>query len=180
MIDYPRIDPVAVSIGPLQIHWYALSYLLGFYLAWWLGVQQSKKPSTVLNRQQVTDLITNAMLGVILGGRIGYVMFYDFKDFLVDPIILFQVWNGGMSFHGGFLGVLVALKLFARSHSKSMVSLFDFAAPLTPLGLCAGRIANFINGELWGRTTDVSWAMIFPADPSGLPRHTSQLYQAMG
>lgn len=177
MLTYPQIDPVALELGPLQIHWYALTYLFGFAAAWWLGNRRADQPGSGWSRQQVADLITNGMLGVILGGRIGYVLFYDFADFLADPMMIVRVWNGGMSFHGGFLGVVAALALFARSTGKSFVQVLDFTAPLVPLGLAAGRIGNFINGELWGRVSEVPWAMVFPADASGQPRHPSQLYQ---
>lgn len=177
MLTYPQIDPVALELGPLKIHWYALTYLFGFGMAWWLGNRRADRPGSGWTRQQVADLITNGMLGVILGGRIGYVLFYDFADFLADPMMIFRVWNGGMSFHGGFLGVVFALMLFARSTGKPISAVLDFVAPLAPLGLGAGRIGNFINGELWGRASDVPWAMVFPADPLQLPRHPSQLYE---
>jgi len=177
MLNFPQIDPVALSLGPLKVHWYALTYIFGFGIAWWLGCVRADKPDSGWTRQQVADLITNAMLGVILGGRIGYVLFYDFSAFLADPVMIFKVWNGGMSFHGGFLGVVIAVTLFARSTGKSIIEVLDFTAPLAPLGLGAGRIGNFINGELWGRATDAPWAMVFPADPLQVPRHPSQLYE---
>lgn len=177
MLSFPVIDPVAIAIGPLQIRWYALSYITGFALAWWLGSRRAAQPGSGWTRQQVGDLITNGMLGTILGGRIGYVLFYNFDRFLDDPLMLVRLWEGGMSFHGGFLGVVIAVSLFARSTGKSIYEVLDFTAPLVPLGLGAGRLGNFINGELWGRATDVPWAMIFPADPTALPRHPSQLYQ---
>lgn len=177
MLSYPRIDPVALQLGPLKIHWYALTYLFGFGMAWWLGNRRADRPGSGWTRQDVGDLITNGMLGVILGGRIGYVLFYDFDSFLADPSMIIRVWNGGMSFHGGFIGVVLAVMLFARSRGKSIANVLDFVAPLAPLGLGAGRIGNFINGELWGRVTDVPWAMVFPADRLQLPRHPSQLYE---
>ncbi|MES2625119.1 MAG: prolipoprotein diacylglyceryl transferase [Pseudomonadota bacterium] len=177
MLPFPEIHPVAFSLGPFPIRWYALTYLTGFAAAWWLGNKRADRPGSGWTRQQVADLITNGMLGVILGGRIGYVLFYDFADFLADPTMLVKVWQGGMSFHGGFLGVVIAMVLFARSVGKSAYEVLDFVAPLCPIGLGAGRIGNFINGELWGRATDVPWSMIFPGDPLGVPRHPSQLYQ---
>jgi phosphatidylglycerol---prolipoprotein diacylglyceryl transferase len=177
MLTYPHLDPVALELGPLKIHWYALTYLFGFGMAWWLGMRRARRAGSAWTTQQVGDLITNGMLGVILGGRIGYVLFYDFADFLADPAMILRVWNGGMSFHGGFIGVVVAVMLFARSTKKSVIEVLDFTAPLAPLGLGAGRIGNFINGELWGRATDVPWAMVFPADPAQVPRHPSQLYE---
>ncbi|MDR0781333.1 MAG: prolipoprotein diacylglyceryl transferase [Pseudomonadales bacterium] len=181
MLNFPRFDPVAISLGPLQIRWYALTYITAFAVAWWLGCRRAAKPGSLWTRQQVGDLVTNAMLGVILGGRLGYVLFYMLPQYparlLDDPLLVFRLWEGGMSFHGGFLGVIIAVALYARSIGKSLYEVLDFAAPLTPIGLGAGRLGNFINGELWGRASDVSWAMVFPADPLHLPRHPSQLYQ---
>ncbi len=177
MLTFPEIDPVALAIGPLQIRWYALTYIVGFAAAWWLGNRRAARPGSGWTKEQVADLITNGMLGAILGGRIGYILFYNFGAFLDNPAMIIRVWEGGMSFHGGFIGVAIAIALFARSVGKSVLDVFDFVAPLTPIGLGAGRLGNFINGELWGRATDVPWAMIFPADPDRLPRHPSQLYQ---
>lgn len=177
MLKYPEIDPVAISIGPLDIHWYAITYLVGFVAAWLLGNYRATRPGSDWTRDEVADLVTNAMLGVLLGGRIGYVLFYDLNSFLADPLMIFRLWDGGMSFHGGFLGVIVAIMFFARSHGKSIVQVSDFGAPLVPIGLGAGRIGNFINGELYGRVTDVPWAMVFPTAGDRLPRHPSQLYE---
>ena len=177
MLTFPQIDPVAVAIGPLKIRWYALTYIVGFGAAWWLASRRAARPGSGWTKDQVADLITNGMLGAILGGRIGYILFYNFGAFLEEPAMILRIWEGGMSFHGGFLGVVIAVSLFARSTGKSVMDVLDFVAPLTPIGLGAGRIGNFINGELWGRATDVPWAMIFPADSSRLPRHPSQLYQ---
>src|SRR5690606_35518138 len=161
---------------PLQIRWYALTYLTGFAAAWLLGNWRAAQPGSGWTRTQVAELITNAMLGVILGGRIGYVLFYDFADFLENPLMIVRLWEGGMSFHGGFLGVVAAVALFARSTGKSIYEGLDFSARLAPLGLGAGRLGNFINGELYGRATDVPWAMFFPGDALQIPRHPSQLY----
>ena len=177
MIQFPQIDPVAISLGPLKIHWYALTYIAGFAAAWYLGCRRAGKSGSGWTRVQVTDLVTNSAIGVILGGRIGYMLFYNFGNLLDNPTSIIRIWEGGMSFHGGMIGVAVAVWLFARSTGKSLYSVGDFAAPLAPLGLAFGRLGNFINGELWGRATDVSWAMIFPADPLKLARHPSQLYQ---
>ena len=177
MIQFPQIDPVAISLGPLKIHWYALTYIAGFAAAWYLGCRRAGKSGSGWTRVQVTDLVTNSAIGVILGGRIGYMLFYNFGNLLDNPTSIIRIWEGGMSFHGGMIGVAVAVWLFARSTGKSLYSIGDFAAPLAPLGLAFGRLGNFINGELWGRATDVSWAMIFPADPLKLARHPSQLYQ---
>ncbi len=184
MIRFPQIDPIALSLGPLKIRWYALTYIAGFFAAWWLGNKRADKPDSGWDRQQVADLITNGMLGVILGGRIGYILFYTipnrFDDFLADPMMALRIWEGGMSFHGGFLGVVIAVSLYARSINKTMYEVLDFTAPLVPIGLGAGRLGNFINGELWGRAIDVPWAMIFPGDALQLTRHPSQLYQFFG
>ena len=177
MLTFPEIDPVAIAIGPLKIRWYALTYIVGFAAAWWLGTRRAARPGSGWTKEQVADLITNGMLGAILGGRLGYILFYNFGAFVDEPAMILRIWEGGMSFHGGFLGVLVATGLFARSTGKSVMDVFDFVAPLTPIGLGAGRLGNFINGELWGRVTDVPWAMVFPTDPERLPRHPSQLYQ---
>lgn len=177
MLSFPEIDPIAIAIGPLQIRWYALTYIAGFAAAWWLGNRRAAQPGSGWTSQQVADLVTNGMLGTILGGRIGYILFYDFADFIADPLMILRLWEGGMSFHGGFLGVVIAVSLFARSTGKSVYEVLDFTAPLAPIGLGSGRLGNFINAELWGRGTDVPWAMIFPTDPLGLPRHPSQLYQ---
>jgi phosphatidylglycerol---prolipoprotein diacylglyceryl transferase len=177
MLTFPEIDPIAIAIGPLKIRWYALTYLVGFAAAWWLGNRRAARPGSGWTKEQVADLVTNGMLGAILGGRIGYILFYNFGAFLENPAMIIRIDQGGMSFHGGFLGVAIAIALFARSTGKSVIDVFDFVAPLAPIGLGAGRIGNFINGELWGRATDVPWAMIFPADSERLPRHPSQLYQ---
>ena len=178
MLTYPDIDPVAVSIGPLDIHWYGLMYLLGLLGAWGLAMRRARRPWSPLKRAQVEDLIVYGAFGVILGGRLGYVLFYNFDKWLSDPFWLFRLWEGGMAFHGGLLGVIVAMYLYARRVGKPFLALTDFAAPLAPIGLGLGRIGNFIGQELWGRETDSAWGMIFPNDPLGLTRHPSQLYQA--
>ncbi|WNC67641.1 prolipoprotein diacylglyceryl transferase [Thalassotalea nanhaiensis] len=176
-IQFPIIDPIIFSIGPIALRWYGFMYLIGFILAMVIANKAADKSNGLWSRDQVSDLLFYGFLGVILGGRIGYVLFYNFDYFLSDPIYLFKIWTGGMSFHGGLLGVITAIALFARKEKKSFLQVGDFVAPLVPLGLGAGRIGNFINAELWGRQTDVSWAMIFPTDPLGLPRHPSQLYE---
>ena len=188
MIPYPNIDPVAFgvgafeifgkTIGPIQVHWYGLMYLAGFIAAWLIGVRRARKDWTILNPEQVEDLIFYGALGVVLGGRFGYVFLYNFPAFLDNPAMLFKVWEGGMSFHGGLIGVMIALALFSRKVNKNFIDIMDFFAPLVPIGLGFGRIGNFIGGELWGRQTDVAWGMIFPSDPDALVRHPSQLYQA--
>lgn len=177
MFVHPNFDPVAIHLGPLAVHWYGLMYLLGFALFLWLGKLRIRK----FNRsgwddRMLDDLLFYGVLGVVLGGRLGEVLFYHPEYYLANPLQIFAVWQGGMSFHGGFLGVLAAMWLFARKRQMQWLALMDFIAPLVPLGLGAGRIGNFINGELWGRPTDVAWGMIFPATDN-LPRHPSQLYE---
>ncbi len=176
MIIAPDIDPVALRLGPLQVHWYGLMYLIGFLGAWWLGVYRAKRPDSGWQAQEISDLLFYGALGVILGGRIGYVLFYNFGYYLNHPIEVFYIWTGGMSFHGGLLGVIVAMWLYARRTQRTFFAVADFVALLTPLGLGAGRLGNFINHELWGNVTTVPWAMIF-TNAGPLPRHPSQLYE---
>ena len=171
------IDPVALDLGFLQIHWYGLMYLVGFAAAWWLGVWRARRAGSGWTEQQISDLIFWGAVGVVLGGRVGYVLFYQFDYFVANPLWLFHVWEGGMSFHGGLVGVLVALWLFGRRQGKTLFEMGDFTAPLIPIGLGAGRVGNFIGGELWGRATDVPWAVIFPRAGDAVPRHPSQLYE---
>lgn len=177
MLTHPDIDPVALAIGPLKVHWYGLMYLLAFAVAWWLGKRRAQKPGSGWSVEQVGDLVFYGALGVVLGGRLGYILFYDLANYIEHPLNMLKVWEGGMSFHGGMLGVGVALALFCRRHGKKFFEVTDFATPLVPIGLGLGRIGNFINGELWGRVTEVPWGMVF-RDGGPLPRHPSQLYQA--
>ncbi|HLB58315.1 MAG TPA: prolipoprotein diacylglyceryl transferase [Gammaproteobacteria bacterium] len=174
MLIYPEINPVAFHIGPLPVHWYGLMYLVGFLACW--SVLRLRAVSRGYTQDQLADLIFYSAIGVIIGGRVGYMLFYATEDFIAHPLFLFQIWKGGMSFHGGLVGVILALWIYAYKTKKSLLSITDFIAPAVPLGLAAGRIGNFINGELWGRVTDVSWAMIFP-NAGNLPRHPSQLYE---
>jgi len=178
MLQYPDIDPVAIAIGPLEIHWYGIMYLIGFGGAWLLGKKRAAVAGSGWNDEQISDMIFYGALGVVLGGRIGYMLFYNLGGLLENPLSLFLVWRGGMSFHGGFLGVLLAAFLFGRKYKKTFIEVMDFVAPLVPIGLGAGRLGNFIGAELYGRETSVAWAMVFPTDPEGLLRHPSQLYQA--
>jgi len=177
MIPYPDINPVAVSLGPLKVHWYGLMYLVGFVGAWLLGRQRAKRPDWLLTPAQVDDLVFYGAMGVILGGRIGYMIFYQTPELVAQPLMIFKVWDGGMSFHGGLLGVLIAVALFARKTGLAFFTISDFIAPLVPIGLFAGRIGNFINGELWGKVTTLPWGMVFPTG-GPLPRQPSMLYEA--
>ncbi|MDT8397296.1 MAG: prolipoprotein diacylglyceryl transferase [Pseudomonadales bacterium] len=176
MLQYPDIDPIAFSLGPVQVHWYGIMYLVGFAGAWLLARKRAALPRSGWNDQQVADVVFYGAMGAVLGGRMGYVLFYGFERFLAEPLSLLYVWQGGMSFHGGFLGVIFAIWLFARHTGKSVFRVLDFIAPLAPVGLGAGRIGNFIGAELWGRVTEVPWGMVFP-NAGPLPRHPSQLYQ---
>jgi phosphatidylglycerol:prolipoprotein diacylglycerol transferase len=185
MIQYPGFDKIAfeigpiVSFGPLKVHWYGIMYLIAFVAGWWLARLRARKPGSTWKPGDVDDFMFFCMLGTILGGRLGYVLFYGLSFWAKDPWYPIKVWDGGMSFHGGLLGVLIGLAIFAVRRRRKVADVFDFAAPLPGIGLCAGRIGNFINGELWGRHADPSlpWAMIFPQAPDRLPRHPSQLYQ---
>lgn len=172
----PYIDPVAIQIGPLAIRWYGLMYLIGFIFAFWMANRQCKQSNGVWTKEQASDLLFYGFLGVILGGRIGYVLFYQFPLFLDDPLYLFRIWEGGMSFHGGMLGVAIAIITYAKLTKRSMFAVGDFVMPLVPVGLGAGRIGNFINSELWGRVTDSPFGVIFH-NAGPLPRHPSQLYE---
>ena len=180
MIPYPAFDPVAFSLGPfgrfgaIHVHWYGIMYLVGFAVAWWLARLRARRPGSSWRPGDVDDLIFFCALGVILGGRLGWVLVYGHEVLADDPFAIFKVWQGGMSFHGGLAGVMIALALFARRRQRAIADVFDFTAPLPGIGLFAGRIGNFINGELWGKTTDVPWGFLV----NGEVRHASQLYEA--
>ncbi len=191
MVTYPDIDPVALSLGPLKVHWYGLMYLVGFAGAWILGRRRASKPGSGWTPAMVDDVIFYSVIGIIAGGRLGYMLFYGFDQILANPINLLKIWEGGMSFHGGLIGVLIAMWLFARRCRRRFFEITDFIAPLVPIGLFAGRIGNFINGELWGHRTDISLGVQLPCErfpeycanlPYGvqwsLPVHASQLYEA--
>ena len=182
MLIHPQIDPVALQLGPVAIHWYGLTYLAAFGLFMWLGHRRLQHPPFASQehwaRRDVEDILFLGVLGVVLGGRIGYCLFYKPAYYLANPLEIFAVWQGGMSFHGGLLGVLLAMVWFARSRQRPWLQVMDFVAPCVPTGLAAGRVGNFINGELWGRVADPSlpWAMVFRG-AGDLPRHPSQVYQ---
>jgi phosphatidylglycerol:prolipoprotein diacylglycerol transferase len=182
MLVHPQFDPVALSLGPVQVHWYGLTYLVAFGLFLWLGARRVRYPwlaAAGWKRGDIEDLLFYGVVGVILGGRIGYALFYKPGYYAAHPLEVLAVWQGGMSFHGGLLGVLAAMALFARKRGRTFLQVTDVIAPCVPTGLASGRIGNFINGELWGRAADPSlpWAMAFPQSGSMLPRHPSQLYQ---
>ncbi len=193
MIAYPNINKIAFSLGPIDlqlfgntytlgpigIHWYGITYIVGIAIAWALLSLRARKTDSGWTTDEVSDLTFYAALGVILGGRIGYTLFYNLPAFLDNPLIIIRIWEGGMSFHGGLLGVLIAMWYFGRKTDRSFFTVTDFLAPVVPIGLLAGRIGNFINSELWGAPSDLPWAMIFP-DPraGGIPRHPSMLYEA--
>jgi phosphatidylglycerol---prolipoprotein diacylglyceryl transferase len=174
MIPYPNIDPIALQLGPVAIRWYGLMYIIGFAIAWFLARHRARQPGSGWTAQQIDDLIFYSAIGVIVGGRLGSILFYNFDAWMHDPVMLLRVWEGGMSFHGGLLGVVLALWLYGRKLGRTFFEMTDFTAPLAPLGLAFGRLGNFINGELWGKPTDVPWAFVV----NGVPRHASQLYQA--
>ncbi|WP_028389423.1 prolipoprotein diacylglyceryl transferase [Legionella fairfieldensis] len=176
MLAFPNINPVAFSLGPVKVHWYGLMYLLAFTSAWILARWRVKHYQLNWTSEEVGDLVFYGALGAIAGGRLGYMLFYNTQQLVAEPWTLVKLWEGGMSFHGGLIGVAIALWLFSRRYKKPFAEVGDFVAPLVPLGLGAGRAGNFINGELWGRVTDAPWAIVFPGS-DGLPRHPSQLYE---
>jgi phosphatidylglycerol---prolipoprotein diacylglyceryl transferase len=175
MFVYPHPDPVALSLGPLHVRWYGLMYLVGFLAGWWLARRRAAQPGSTWTATDVDDLIFHCALGVILGGRLGWMLFYGTERLMADPLGIIRIWEGGMSFHGGLLGVAIATALFARTRRRLLGDVFDFCAPLPAIGFGAGRIGNFINGELWGKPTTVPWAVVV----DGTPLHPSQLYEAV-
>ena len=180
MIAFPDIDPVAFQIGPVKVHWYGLMYLFGFGSGWLLGRMRAQDPWRNWTAAAVDDLLFYLALGTIVGGRLGYVLFYDLGRFADDPSMILRIWQGGMSFHGGLIGVLIGMWWFARSRGRTFFQVADFVAPFVPPGIFFGRLGNFINGNLWGGPSDLPWAMVFP-DPraGGVARHPSQLYEAL-
>ena len=191
-MHYPSIDPVIVSIGPLALRWYGLAYLLAFLLCWWLGNLQGRRAFRDWTRPQIADLVFYCGVGAVIGGRVGYLLFYSVESFLRDPLVLIRIWDGGMSFHGGLLGVVAAMAWFARRTNRSFWQVADFVAPLVPLGLGLGRLGNFANTELPGRMTDAPWGLVYPCGADAVrsinvictgewesfARHPSSLYQA--
>ncbi|MGL9769697.1 MAG: prolipoprotein diacylglyceryl transferase [Sodalis sp. (in: enterobacteria)] len=199
-LAFPQFDPVIFSMGPVSLHWYGLMYLVGFLFAMWQAVRRKNHPGSGWTKEEIENLLYTAFLGVFFGGRIGYVLFYNLPLFLNNPLYLFKVWDGGMSFHGGLIGVIIVMLWFANRTRRQFFQVADFIAPVVPFGLGAGRLGNFINGELWGRvTTNTPWAMLFPASREEdmtlilgnpqcqalferygvLPRHPSQLYEIL-
>lgn len=176
-LAYPNIDPVAFQIGPLVVRWYALAYIAGIVLGWWYAKRLLRQWALPVDRQSLDDFVVWATVGIVVGGRLGYVLFYNLDQYLADPIQVLVIWHGGMSFHGGLAGVIVAAWLFARRRGFPVLAFSDLIACAAPIGLFFGRIANFINGELYGRVAELPWAMVFP-NGGPLPRHPSQLYEA--
>jgi len=175
MIAYPEIDPVAFALGPVKVHWYGLMYVVGFIAGWWLARRRAAAPGSTWKTVDVDDVIFFAAIGVIAGGRLGWMLFYGFDSIREDPLSIIRVWQGGMSFHGGLAGVMIAVALFARLRGRRVADVFDFMVPLPAIGLFAGRIGNFINGELWGKPTDLPWGMLV----DGQVLHPSQIYEAV-
>ena len=184
MLTYPHINPIAVSIGPifgfgpLQVHWYGIMYLIGFVGAWWLARYRARRPGSTWVSLEIDDLIFYCAIGVIVGGRLGNVLFYDPGYYFAHPIEILKVWEGGMAFHGGLIGAALGVALFARRYHTPLLTVCDLASLAAPIGIFLGRLANFIKPELWGRPTDVPWAIIFPGS-DGLPRHPSQIYESV-
>lgn len=179
MIPFPAIDPVAVALGPVKIHWYGLAYVVGIGLGWWVLARRAVAPGSAWTRDDVGDVVFFAALGAVLGGRFGYALFYNLAEYLRDPAALLRVWQGGMSFHGGVLGFILALAVYARRRARPFFAVADFVVPVVPIGLFFGRLANFVNQELWGAPSAVPWAVLFTAPAAGgVPRHPSQLYEA--
>ena len=177
-MTYPNIDPIALELGPIEIRWYGIAYAVGILAAWYLGQLRAAKGNAPISTPQVTDLVLYVAIAAILGGRIGFVLFYHFSHFLSDPLSIFKIWEGGMSFHGGVLGLIFGVWIYGRLKQVEFLKVTDFLSPLCTIGLFFGRLANFINQELWGRETSLPIAMIFPNDPLQLARHPSQLYEA--
>ncbi len=179
-INLPVFDPVAIEIGPVAIRWYSLGYITGLAFVWWYVRKLATRPQAAMTAQHIDDFITWAMLAIIIGGRLGYVLFYRPDYYAENPGDIIRIWDGGMAFHGGLLGVILTVIWYVRKNKLDLMRVADVLALVSPFGIGLVRITNFVNGELWGRATDVPWAMIFPKDIAGLPRHPSQLYEALG
>ncbi|MCL4153966.1 UNVERIFIED_CONTAM: hypothetical protein GTU68_001307 [Idotea baltica] len=179
MLQYPQIDPVAIELGPLAIHWYGITYLVAFLAGWWLAKYRAAKPNSGWDPDEIGDIVFYIVLGVIIGGKLGSALFYQTEELFSNPLQTLNPMNGGMSFHGGFVGVLVAFWLYGLATKRTFFQVADFIAPAFPIGLGAGRVGNFINGELWGRVTDVPWGMVFPHVDNQV-RHPNQIYQIIG
>lgn len=180
MITFPDIDPVALQLGPIAVHWYGLSYIAGIALGWWYLRLRARRQPARWDADMVGDLVFYAALGAVLGGRLGYILFYSFDTYRADPLTVFAVWRGGMSFHGGVIGFVLALLLFARTRRRGFMETADFVVPAVPIGLGLGRLANFVNQELWGAATTLPWGVVFTHPAAGpFPRHPSQLYEAV-
>ncbi len=177
MIPYPHIDPVLLALGPLKVRWYGIAYVAGFLAAWWLAKRRAAQPGSTWKLVDVEDLIFFAVFGVVLGGRLGYLLFYGQEQLSREPSYWYKVWQGGMSFHGGLIGVIIAVSLFAYRRRRSIGDVLDFAAPIPGIGILAGRIANFVNGELWGKATDVAWGFAVPTEGGTVVLHATQLYE---
>lgn len=183
-LSFPNIDPVLISLGPLQVHWYGVAYVIGILFAWWYAKRLINNHDLWNGQPKITDIDIDdflmwAVIGIILGGRLGYVIFYDLSSYLENPLRIGALWQGGMSFHGGLAGCIIAMILFARSRGFSVFSLFDIIGPSATIGLFLGRVANFINQELFGKTTDLPWGVVFPITGDGIARHPSQLYEGL-
>ncbi len=180
MVQFPAIDPIAVRLGPIAIHWYGLAYLVGILLVWHFLQRRGPNAQPPWTKDEIGDLVFYAALGAVLGGRIGYVLFYQFSSYVEHPLNVLKVWQGGMSFHGGVLGFILSVWLYAKRHQRMFFSVADLLVPLVPIGLCLGRIANFVNQELWGAPSSLPWAVVFThPDAGGIPRHPTQLYEAL-
>lgn len=177
MLNFPQIDPVLLHIGPISVHWYGVAYVVGILLGWQYAVWIAKRFAPTITKADIDDFMMWALGGIIIGGRLGHILFFELDKYLAHPLEIFMTWKGGMSFHGGMIGVIIAIILYCRKKHIPILRFADILAAITPLGLGLGRLANFVNGELFGRVTDVSWGMIFP-NGGPFPRHPSQLYEA--
>ena len=179
VMAFPQIDPILFEIGPFALRWYSLAYIGGLFFGWWFIRRATRMPGAPMSETHIDDFFFLAAMGVIFGGRVGYVLFYNLPYYIDNPLAALKLWDGGMSFHGGLVGVCLAVIYFSRKYKLDLMRVADIVAVVSPIGLLLGRMANFINAELWGRASDAPWAMIFPTDPHQIPRHPSQLYEAL-